>query len=77
MGLCVSVEVRMPGRRSESDKRMSAYLKDIGEERTSGRCAVCYRFIPNDTKGGSGAFNHYPAQCINARTGKQGRLRKI
>lgn len=53
----------MPGRSSEGDKRQSAYLKMIGDERRSGMCPVCYKPIPNDTFGGSGAFRHYPAQC--------------
>lgn len=53
----------MPARKSEGDKRMSSYMKQHGIERTTGKCPVCYRTIPNDTFGGAGARNHYPAQC--------------
>jgi hypothetical protein len=42
---------------------MAAELKRLGIERRSGVCPVCYRTIPNDTFGGSGAFHHYPAGC--------------
>lgn len=57
----------MPGRKSEGDKRQSKYLKDHKIERTTGKCAVCYRTIPNDTHGGSGARNHYPAGCMGTK----------
>lgn len=57
----------MPGRSSESNKRMSSYLKQKGEERRTGRCAVCYRMIPNDTFGGAGAYRHYPAECCGGK----------
>lgn len=59
----------MPGRNSEKDKRLSKYLKDNKIERTYGICAVCYRPIPNDTFGGSGAFRHYPANCVGGKNG--------
>lgn len=60
----------MPGRNSEKDKRLSKYLKDNGIERTTGKCPVCYKTIPNDTFGGTGARNHYPAQCCGGGTVK-------
>lgn len=63
--------------RSSADKARAKYLKDNGVERLGGRCAVCYRFIPNDTFGGAGARNHYPALCVNARTGKAARMTRF
>jgi hypothetical protein len=45
----------MPGRNSDKDKRMAAYLKDLKVERTTGICCICYKVIPN----GAGAVNHY------------------
>ena len=62
----------MPAKRSEADKRMSSYLKKNGVERTSGKCACCYKTIPNDTFGGSGAMRHYPAGCINRGGNEKG-----
>jgi hypothetical protein len=35
--------------RSAKDKQRASYLKDQGEERTSGKCAVCYKTIPVDS----------------------------
>lgn len=52
------------GLRSERDATMARHLKEAGVERTTGKCPVCYRTIPNDTLGGKGAFNHYPAACV-------------
>lgn len=31
--------------RSQKDKEMAARLKRLGIERTTGRCALCYRII--------------------------------
>lgn len=58
-------------RRSQRDKEKAAELKRQGIERGGGRCAVCYRTIPNDTFGGSGAFHHYPAGCCGERQKKK------
>lgn len=33
------------GNQSQKDKMMAARLKALGDERTSGICAVCYRQI--------------------------------
>ncbi len=49
--------------RSAADKQRASYLKQHGIERRTGKCAVCYAIIPNDTHGGTGAFRHYPAAC--------------
>lgn len=32
-------------RKSQRDKERAAMLKRLGDERTSGRCAQCYRII--------------------------------
>lgn len=32
-------------RRSQRDKERAAWLKRLGIERTTGRCALCYRII--------------------------------
>lgn len=32
-------------RRQQRDRERAAYLKRLGQERTSGRCAQCYRII--------------------------------
>jgi formamidopyrimidine-DNA glycosylase len=35
--------------RSQKDKEMAARLKRLGIERTSGRCAACYRLVRTDS----------------------------
>jgi hypothetical protein len=35
--------------RSNRDKKMAAYMKQMGIERTHGRCAICYRIITIDS----------------------------
>lgn len=37
------------GTQREKDKRMAAYLKRMGVERTTGICALCYRTITIDS----------------------------
>lgn len=46
----------MPGRNREKDQRMSAALKAAGEERTTGRCTLCYTIISCD--GPKSKYNH-------------------
>lgn len=53
--------------RSMRDKERAAELKRRGVERRHGICAVCYKPIPNDTFGGSGAMRHYPGACCNEK----------
>lgn len=55
--------------RTVKDKQRAAYMKDHKIERTTGICAVCYKQIPNDTFGGSGAQNHYPGPCMGTKKG--------
>jgi len=35
--------------KSNKDKEMAAYMKKMGIERTSGKCALCYRTISIDS----------------------------
>lgn len=39
--------------RSTKDKQMAATLKERKEERTTGKCAVCYETIPVDSAKGT------------------------
>jgi len=45
--------------RSAKDKQMAARLKAEGDERTAGRCCICYRPIGN----GASAEKHYAAHA--------------
>lgn len=47
--------------RSTKDKEMAAYLKRIGDERTTGRCAICGKTITNN-----GTYAHYSAHARGA-----------
>lgn len=40
---------------SAKDKQMAARLKAEGVERTTGRCAICYKLIAN----GAATYTHY------------------
>jgi hypothetical protein len=44
--------------RSQKDKERAAYLKHHGVERTTGRCALCYRIIAVDS-----AKSRYSHKC--------------
>ncbi len=48
----------MPGKNRGKDQRMSAALKQAGEERTSQVCPVCYKSIPCD-----GPRSKYSHKC--------------
>ena len=48
--------------RSSKDKEMAARLRAEGDERWTGRCAICYRIITN----GAPTFNHYAAHARGA-----------
>ena len=61
------------GRRRAADSARARALKLAGEERTTGRCVVCYAIIGNDTLGGADVLNHY---AQHAR-GYQAARRKI
>ena len=39
----------MLAERRNKDQAMAARMKSLGIERTSGRCAVCYRLVANGT----------------------------
>lgn len=47
--------------RSAKDKQMAARLKAAGEERETGRCAVCYAIIRNVA-----TYAHYSAHARGA-----------
>jgi hypothetical protein len=49
----------LKGRRRAADSGRARALKLAGEERTTGRCVVCYAIIGNDTLGGVDVLNHY------------------
>lgn len=36
--------------RSQRDKERAARLKRLGDERTTGRCAVCYRIVTIESR---------------------------
>lgn len=44
--------------RREKDQNMAADMKARGEERRTGRCAICYNLIPNGLFNPSGWDNH-------------------
>lgn len=44
--------------RREKDQNMAADMKARGEERRTGRCAICYGLIPNGLFNPSGWDNH-------------------
>jgi len=37
-------------RRSQKDKERAAFLRQLGDERTTGRCATCYRIITIESR---------------------------
>jgi hypothetical protein len=49
---------------SSKDKEMAARLKRIGDERHTGKCAICYKTISN----GAGTYNHYSQHARGAST---------
>lgn len=62
----------MAARNSEKDKRMAAELKRQGVERRTGKCALCYRMIANDTFGGNEAARHL-TRCVSGPPAKKTR----
>lgn len=62
----MAAQAKAAARRAR-DQARAAELKRLGIERRTGVCPVCYRPIPNDTFGGSGAFRHFPAGCCARR----------
>jgi hypothetical protein len=49
--------------RSQKDKQMAAYLKRLGVERKTGRCAACYRIISIE-----GPQSRYSHLCPGGRS---------
>lgn len=52
--------------RSTKDKQMAARLKAIGDERLTGRCAICGATIKN----GASTYSHYSAHSYGAELKK-------
>lgn len=44
--------------RSAKDKQRASYLKSIGEERTEGKCAICYKTISVDCPAKGTKYRH-------------------
>lgn len=51
------------GERRTKDQEMAQRLKSAGDERTQGRCCICYQIITLGPPGAGGIDKHLP-QCV-------------